>query len=117
MGRIKTKWGNRYFDANLKGLKISIKLNFFFQQGHIGQIPTRDSNGAGPVVVEMAEFVGQHLMAIQVPTGEVVDDVVVSGRHRSLVGRLIKKRTNLISLLSHFISAANKCVVHNLPGR
>jgi len=41
-----------------------------------------------PVVVEVAEFVSEELVTIHRPTGVVVDDVVMSRRHRSLVRRL-----------------------------
>ena len=54
----------------------------------IGQTPTGDSNSAGPVVVQMAELVGEELVAIQRPAGEVVNDVVVRRRNGSLIGRL-----------------------------
>ena len=49
---------------------------------------TWNADGARPVVVKMAEFVGEELVTIEGPAGRVVDEIVVGWRHGSLVRRL-----------------------------
>lgn len=60
------------------------------EEGQLVRVLThgRDPGRAGPVVVQMALLVRQHLQVVDLQPGRVVDDVVRGGRNRPLADRL-----------------------------